>query len=47
MMFETHQGVVKETADQIYLSKPQGIFINLKNVKEHQKNTIWDSIGNL
>src|SRR5690554_960641 len=34
MMFETYQGVVKETANQIYLrpETAQGIFINFKNV---------------
>ena len=35
MMFETHQGVVKEQADQIYLrpETAQGIFINFKNIQ--------------
>ena len=35
MMFETHQGVVKEQADQIYLrpETAQGIFVNFKNIQ--------------
>ena len=35
LMFETFQGVVKETADKIYLrpETAQGIFINFKNVQ--------------
>lgn len=42
MMFETHQGVVKETADQIYLrpETAQGIFINFKNVQRTSRKKI-------
>ena len=42
MMFETHQGVVKETADKIYLrpETAQGIFINFKNVQRTSRKKI-------
>ena len=42
MMFETHQGVVKETADQIYLrpETAQGIFINFKNAQRTSRKKI-------
>jgi len=42
MMFETYQGVVKETADRIYLrpETAQGIFINFKNVQRTSRKKI-------
>ncbi|MCR1809020.1 glycine--tRNA ligase [Haploplasma modicum] len=42
MMFETYQGVVKETASQIYLrpETAQGIFINFKNVQRTSRKKI-------
>jgi glycyl-tRNA synthetase len=42
MMFETHQGVVKEQADQIYLrpETAQGIFINFKNIQRTTRKKI-------
>lgn len=42
MMFETHQGVVKEQADQIYLrpETAQGIFINFKNIQRTTRKKV-------
>ncbi|MDY0278628.1 MAG: glycine--tRNA ligase, partial [Acholeplasma sp.] len=42
MMFETYQGVVKETANQIYLrpETAQGIFINFKNVQRTSRKKL-------
>ena len=42
MMFETHQGVIKEQADQIYLrpETAQGIFINFKNIQRTTRRKI-------
>lgn len=42
MMFETYQGVIKETANQIYLrpETAQGIFINFKNVQRTSRKKL-------
>src|SRR5690625_346033 len=47
MMFETHQGVVKESANKICLrpENAQGMFINFKNVKRTSRKKIHFGIA--
>ena len=49
LMFKTYQGVIEDTAEQIYLrpETAQGIFVNFKNIIDSMRVRLPLELGNM